>query len=46
MYSASGVVRSAVADWQIEDDDVTRRWIVDRRAAGTVALDHVDSCTS
>ena len=44
MYSASGAVRSAVADQQIGDDAVTRRRrLVGRRRAGTAALDHVDS---
>jgi len=47
MYSASGAVRSAVADQQIRDDAVTRRRrMVGRRPAGTAALDHVDYYTS
>ena len=46
MYSASGAVRSAVADQQIGDDAVTRRRrLVGRRRAGTAGLDHVDSYT-
>ena len=47
MYSASGAVRSAVADQQIGDDAVTRRRrLVGKRRAGTATLDHVDSYTS
>jgi len=47
MYSASGAVRSGVADQQIGDDAVTRhRRLADRRRTGTAELDHVDSCTS
>jgi len=47
MYSASGAVRSAVADQQIGDDAVTRRRrLVGRRRAGTAALDYVDSYTA
>ena len=39
MYSASGAVRSAVADQQIGDDVVTRRRrLVGRCRAGTAAL--------
>jgi len=47
MYSASGAVRSAVADQQIGVDAVTRRRrLVGKRLASTAALDHVDSCAS
>ena len=49
MYSASGAVRTAVADQQIGDDAVTwHQRLVGRRRASrpTAAFDHVDSCTS
>ena len=47
IYSASGAVRSAVADQQIGDDAVTwHQRLVGRSRASTVAPDHLDSCTS
>ena len=46
MYSASGAVRSAVAEQQIGDDAVTRRRrLAGRRRAGKGAGDEVSPCT-